>query len=327
VPFKVKLNFSAVLWGAAPQRSAGDTDMAHQVVVIRNGKQCSATIDGGPPLAIGGEATYQGTLGLSNDSGSFGSSLAKKYLFLAKDYRARFPYWADFIEPTAICEGQSFLSLNSYDSARFTFGFGQFAAHVADGDFVTWFRAVLQLPQAGDYFPDLLVQNGRIFQRAAGGQLVQLESKTATAALQAYLNPDPHVVDDAEIIAAARLIHWTINVDLMRALQVEHMVATAKAHTQAADQELQRRGVTLDGLSGDLCCIVMDVLHQGRSDVKHQAYAELTEALKQADRFEALLSVGAKKQPGRVKNLREALASRRAGLAMKSWSTAMQDFV
>jgi hypothetical protein len=303
--------------------------VAHQISVIRSGKKFSATVDGGTPLAIGGETTYGALLGLSNDSGSFGSSLARQYLFLAKDYRAQFPYWADFIEPTAICEGQSFLSLNSYDRARFTYGFGQFAAHVPNGDFVIWFRAVLEQPQAGDYFPDLLLQNGRISQRIAGGQVVQLEDDQTTAALQAYLNADPHAVDDAEIIAAARLMHWTINFDAMRALQVEHMVATAKAHTRGADRELTRRAAPLDGVPGDLCCIVMDVLHQGRSNVPHQAYAELANALGQADRFEALLSIGAETHAGggRVRNLRQALATRRAGLALKSWSSARREFV
>ncbi|MDB5580974.1 MAG: hypothetical protein JWR80_6150 [Bradyrhizobium sp.] len=303
--------------------------MRHQINVIRNGKKFSASVDGGTPLEIGGEATYSGTLGLSNDSGSFGSSLAKQYLFLAKNYRADFPYWADFIEPTAICEGQSFLSLNTYDKARFTFGFGQFAAHVANGDFVVWFRAILQMQQADDYFPDLLVQNGRAFQRTAGGQLVQLEDNNGTAKLQTYLNSDPHAVDDAEIVAAARLIHWTINVEAMRSLQVEHMIATAKLHTRAADSELKKRAESLDGVPGDLCCIVMDVLHQGRSNVKHEAYKELSDALKQGDRFEALLSIGANTHAGggRVKNLREALVTRRAGLAKKSWSSAKSDFV
>jgi len=69
--------------------------------------------------------------------------------------------FGDFIEPTARCEGQSFITLNTYDRARFTFGFAQFAAHEPDGDFVTWFRDMLGQSEASDYFPDLAVKDGR----------------------------------------------------------------------------------------------------------------------------------------------------------------------
>ena len=126
--------------------------------VIRDGKQFSSRADGGNKFAIGTLARFHGNVGLANDN----FSLGKQFLYRASDHRATFGFWADFIEPTAICEGQSFLTLNTYDRARFTFGFAQFAAHVPNGDFVTWFREMLSEPDVNDYFPDLGLQNDRI---------------------------------------------------------------------------------------------------------------------------------------------------------------------
>lgn len=290
--------------------------------IVRDGKDFSVRIDAEAIMPIGSKVRYRNKrtgverFGLSNDAGNFGSERARELLFLAHDYRGIYSFWADFIEPTAICEGQSFLSLNSYDRARFTFGFGQFAAHVPDGDFIHWFRDMLQRPEAIDYFPNLEVIGGRIFKRE-DGKAVAMETAESTEPLQLFFNPTLDDVEDAEVIAAAKFIHWTLMHQGARLLQVQHMVATAQRLVREAD-----RRIVLDGLSADLCCIVMDVRHQGRA-----GYDELKAALLAKDPFAALLEVGAVSQPSRNDNLKAALASRRAALRGWIWSRAMGDFV
>jgi hypothetical protein len=289
--------------------------------VVRDGRQFSARADGGAPVPIGAKVRYRNRsgverFGLSNDSGQFGSAEARSLLYKASDYAGVFPYWADFIEPTAICEGQSFLSLNTYDRARFTFGFGQFAAHVADGDFIRWFRDMLQRPEVVDYFPNLEVRGGRIV-KIEENRAVPMEDAGSTQPLQLYLNPTLEEVEDAEVVAAAKLIHWTNAHPNARLLQVQHMIATARRLVKEADRRLG-----LDGRGGDVCCVVMDVRHQGRA-----GFDDLQQALARQRPFEALLEVGGGGEPGRVANLKAALRTRRAGLAAKKWSRASGDFV
>jgi hypothetical protein len=295
--------------------------VAIQFEILRDGTNFSVRADNGPPIPIGSRVRYRNRrtgidrYGLSNDSGHFGSTEARRRLYRAADYVGTYPYWADFIEPTAICEGQSFLSLNTYDRARFTFGFGQFAAHVADGDFIRWFRDMLQRPEVVDYFPNLEVRGARIF-KVEADRATQLENESSTEPFQLYLNPTLNDVEDAEVIAAAKLIHWTSNHPGARLLQVQHMVATARSLVKQADRRLG-----MDGRGGDICCVVMDVLHQGRA-----GFAELQAALAARRPYEALLQVGAEGEPGRVANLKQALSTRRAALAGRSWSRASGDF-
>ena len=290
--------------------------MSIQFKSIQDGAHFSATADGGAPFPVGARVKYNANHGLSNDTGYFGSDAAKLQLYNAADYEAVHPFWASFIEPTAICEGQSFISLNTYDRAHFTFGFAQFAAHVPDGDFILWFRDVLERPEAADYFPDLKVQGGRIV-KVAGGTTTAMETQATTQPLQLYLNPNLVDVDDAEVIAAARLIHWHTNLPAVRQLQVDHMVATALGLVKRVDNN-----AGLDGRTADLCCIAMDVLHQGRGSM-----GELKAALGSPTPFDSLLKVGAAGQPDRVTNLTKALQTRRAKLQTKKWSRAAGNFV
>ena len=87
--------------------------------------------------------------------------------------------WAHLSEVTVAGEGLvRSTTLNTWDRAAFTFGFLQFAAHVPDGDFVQWFRAMLKHPEAADYFPALRLAGGRIADPSG-----PLESATSTAGL------------------------------------------------------------------------------------------------------------------------------------------------
>ncbi|TSD86343.1 hypothetical protein FFK22_022905 [Mycobacterium sp. KBS0706] len=291
--------------------------MAIHFDIVRDGRHFSARADDGEAFAIASKVRFGGErFGLSNDRGFFGSEEARKVLYVAKDFEAVHPFWCDFIEPTAICEGQSFISLNTFDRARFTFGFGQFAAHVPDGDFIRWFRDMLQRPEVEDYFPNLEVQAGRIV-KVEEARVIPMEDAGSTEPLQLFLNPTLDDVEDAEVIAAAKLIHWTGHHPDVRLLQVQHMINTARRLVKEADRRLG-----LDGRGADLCCIVMDVRHQGRA-----RFDELQAALGARKPFEALLEVGGDGEPQRVQNLKAALETRRAKLKTRTWSRAAGDFV
>ncbi len=296
--------------------------MAIHFDIVRDGNHFSVRPDNAAPFAIGAKVKYRNKktgverFGLSNDGPFFGSTEAKQQIFLSSDFADVYPFWSDFIEPTAICEGQSFLSLNTYDRARFTFGFGQFAAHVPDGDFVRWFRDMLQRPEAIDYFPNLEVQGGRIV-KVEQDTVIAMESKDSTDRLQMFFNPTLDEVEDAEVIGAAKLIHWTNNHPQVRLLQVQHMINTARKLVVEGDKRLG-----LDGRTADLCCIVMDVRHHGRA-----GFADLQEALLAPKPFEALLEVGSTGEPERVRNLKAALGPRRANLQKKKWSRSAGDFL
>jgi len=227
--------------------------MAVHFDILREDSHFSVRVNGEETMPIGARVRFRNRrtgverFGLSNDRPTFGSDFARRFLYKANDYRDTFDFWADFIEPTAICEGQSFISLNTYDRARFTFGFGQFAAHVENGDFVRWFRDMLQRPEAVEYFPNLEVRNGHIV-KIEDTRVIVLEDDETTEPLQKYFNPTLDDVEDAEVIAAAKFIHWTVNTDEVQLLQTQHMINTARRLVKQADRRLG-----LDGRSGDIC--------------------------------------------------------------------------
>ncbi len=280
--------------------------------IVRDGSHFFSRADGGPKFEIGRQVHFQDNIGLANDN----FALGRQFVYKADDHRQGFGFWADFIEPTAICEGRSFLTLNTYDRARFTFGFAQFAAHVPDGDFVIWLRSMLGEPDVNDYFPDLALVNGRVIKNGATGPIT-LETATTTEALMNYLNPSLAGVDDDEVIAAAKFIHWTMNHPNTQMLQVKQMVATGHALLKRADTRLG-----LNNITGDLCCIVMDILHQGRG-----TFGEMLQAMRASDPYKALLSIGSIPQPERVATLRKELNARRDAFKQKRWNSAQKEFV
>lgn len=283
--------------------------------IARVGRDFSCTADRGPRFFVGRKVPYEGNIGLYN---IFGGSPLQKLDFDSKNYVADFGFWAQFVEPTARCEGRNFLTLNTYDRAAFTFGFGQFAAHVPDGDFVTYFRALLGRPEAHQYFPSLALIGGRIH-KVDGPTPVVLESETSTAPLMAYLNPTLSEVEDEEVIAAAKLIHWTSNVREARLAQIEEMIRTFKAFMHSADA----RGL-IDGREAAQCCVIADVLHHGRGG--RMAWTLIASALHSADPFDSLIEIGAPKWKERKDTLRKAIDAQPTMKTMH-WSHAASDFV
>jgi hypothetical protein len=280
--------------------------------IIRNGSNFFCTADDGLRFFVGRQVKYKQRIGLYN---VFAGSPIPKSRYAAADFAGHFGFWAEFIDPTAECEGRSFLTLNTYDRAAFTFGFAQFAAHVPDGDFVKYFRAMLRLPNASSYFPTLEIDNGRIT-RDDGPTPAPLETSGSTDPLMHYLNPSPNGVEDEEVIAAARFIHWTISDPAARALQTDGTVATFRSYMAQAD----RRGL-INGRTADLCCVVGDIIHQGRG-----TWAEIGHAIKSSNPFDNLIAIGSPEYDGRKRTLRRMIRSN-PNMTGKTWDSASADFV
>lgn len=283
--------------------------------ILRTGNDFSVKADNEPSFYVGRRVPYQGKIGLYN---IFSGSKLEKLNFTAGDFAADFGFWAEFIEPTALCEGRNFLTLNTYDRAAFTFGFGQFAAHVPNGDFVHYFRAILGLPNATDYFPHLDVVNGRIT-KTDGPAPITLEDDESTTRLMKYLNPDLSEVQDAEVIAGAKLIHISSKHGAARQMQVKVMTDTYKTFMKRADKR-----VGINGKGAHLCCIIADILHHGRGG--SMTWPLIDSAMKSSNPYAQLLAIGKPHWNERLKTLKNALDAR-PHFKVKTWSSTAGAFV
>ncbi len=266
----------------------------------------------GDRFLVGKRVSFDGGKGLVNLSGT----PAQRYDRHA--FRDTHGFWADFLHPTATAEGALYHALNTYDRARFTFTFLQFAAHVPNGDFVRFLRGLLALPLAAEYFPDLRLANGRIVRLTDAGP-VALESDESTARLMNYLNPSREQVEDTEVIQAAKFVHWAQHDPEHRRVQVDVGIALFRAKMREYAERY-----TLDGAPDDLCLVISDIRHQGRAKS-----VEIIDALRQPDPLTALLAIGQHRFPARIATLhREIDALRGEGtLGMRKYDAAARDFV
>lgn len=256
---------------------------------LEEGNKYFGKIDGARFL-IGSRVPYQDGKGLVNARGT----AAQKYN--RAQFRDKYGFWADFIHPTAMAEGALFHTLNTYDRAFFTFSFLQFAAHVPNGDFVVYLRALLKLPSAAEYFPDLVLAGERVCRVTDHGPM-PLESDTSTAGLCDYLNPTTKEIEDTEVIQSAKFVHWAQNDALNRQAQIEVGIAHFRRNMA---QYAVRYG--LDGVAAPLCLVIADIRHQGRA--KSPA---IIAALASQKPLDALLSLGSALYPERVKVLRREI--------------------
>lgn len=256
---------------------------------LEEGNKYFGRIDG-KRFYIGSRVPYLDGKGLVNGSGT----AVQKYDRV--QFRDRYGFWADFIHPTAMAEGALFHTLNTYDRAFFTFSFLQFAAHVPNGDFVVYLRALLKLPLASEYFPDLVLIGERICRLTDGGS-IQLETDTSTAGLCDYLNPTVKEIEDTEVIQAAKFVHWAQNDVLNRQAQIDVGIA----HFRRNMAQYATR-YDLDGAAAATCLVVADIRHQGRAKS-----AAIISALASPKPLDALLSLGAALYPQRVRVLRREI--------------------
>jgi hypothetical protein len=256
---------------------------------LEEGSKYFGRIDGGR-FFIGSRVPYREGKGLVNARGTASQRYDRA------QFRARYGFWADFIHPTAMAEGALFHTLNTYDRAFFTFSFLQFAAHVPNGDFVVYLRALLKLPLAAEYFPDLVLVGERVCRVTDTGPVL-LESDTSTAGLCDYLNPSVKEIEDTEVIQAAKFVHWAQTDPLNRQTQIDVGIAHFRRNMQ---QYAQR--YALDGAPAAICLVVADIRHQGRA--KSPA---IVAALANPKPLDALLSLGSALYPQRVKVLRREI--------------------
>ncbi|MCP1382994.1 hypothetical protein [Runella salmonicolor] len=270
---------------------------------------------------IGRETVYQGNSGLFNVTISPGLS------YKPEDYEAEFGFWAYFITPTAMCESQgSFFCLNTYDRAKFTFSFMQYAAHVPNGDFVIFLRKLLGLDLAREYFPRLQLKEGKIHYLNTNGTLSSLEPAPGAeenTALMKYLNPSLDEIEFQELITAARFVHWAMNDPAHRKLQVEVAISLFKNNMAG-----YARQYNLDGVLDEICLVICDIRHQGRARSSHIISALNTNGNTQKA-LQNLLELGRVHYPERIKTLKTKLQELKANghLGTKKYHLATKDFV
>ncbi len=211
--------------------------------------------------------------------------------------------WAYLLDVTGFCESKNYLNLiNTYDRARFTFGFYQLAAHTPRDNLILLFRAALQDEEFKAIFRDLTLKGGKVFRVAQDGTETDLEEEFYDPAtdeqqiqrFMAYLNPERNKIDEQEVLQAARVVWWANNSPTCAKIQVR----TANAILQRKMSERYARWYDLDGRSDVICAIVADIHHQGRA-----GKAAVKQALAGSNKVAALLKLGKDKFPERVATL------------------------
>jgi hypothetical protein len=294
--------------------------MAINFSFSQSGTSRFAQVIGGgqPKFLVGKETVYQHT-----KHGLYNLSIPNGLAYKPDDYSGEYGFWAYFIAPTAKAESNnSFVCLNTYDRARFTFSFMQYAAHVPNGDFVKFFRQLLALPNAADYFPKLVLQNNRIFYRQSTGALTQLESDQSTENLMNYLNPSLNAIENQELICAARMVHWATNDPQHRRIQVKIAIDHFKENMKRYAQSYN-----LDGYPDKICQIICDIRHQGRASSQ-----QIINALNSGGNFETaynrLLQLGQPLYASRINTVRAVIKNLTdAGIFGKKYKFSTNEFV
>lgn len=248
-------------------------------------------------------------------------------VYKGDDYTADLDHWAYLLEATGHCEsGNRFNLFNTYDRAKFTFGFYQLAAHTPRDNLILLFRAFMALPDMAAYFPELKMVDGRLHRVDAVNGATDLEfefqngDEIQLAHFMNYLNPNRKLIDTQEILMAARLVHWA-----------NTSAAHRKVQVQVSADILQRKMTqryhpwfNLDGKSDIVCLIIADILHQGRG-----GKATVRTALASANPVQALSEVGAAKYPERVTALKAVIQRLQSAgkIGHKRYDAAQNAFV
>jgi hypothetical protein len=287
---------------------------------LANGRTAHyATLAGSnqPKFVIGYRTLYLGNSGLYN------VSIINNLVYKPEDYANQLGFWAYFIYPTAKAESKgSYLCLNTYDRAQFTFSFMQYAAHVPNGDFIKFFKKLLALPIAAQYFPKIVLQNGRIFYRNPNGILTQLEDDVSTQPLMNYFNPGLSEVENQELICAARMVHWASNDAEHRKIQVETAIDHFKNNMKDYDKRFG-----LNNVPAKVCQVICDIRHQGRGTNDRIALALNTNG--DYDKaFRNLLSIGEVNYSTRINTVKSTINDLiNKGLFNKKYDSATNNFV
>jgi hypothetical protein len=208
------------------------------------------------------------------------------------DYAGRFGHFAYLLELSGHCESKNrFNLINTYDRAKFTFGFYQLAAHTPNDNLILLMRDLVGSGIAKNHFPDLKMINGALHQVDADGGTTNLEKSSPTGpggseqlqAFMDYLNPRRKELDREEVLAAARIMHLANTSAEAREVQVERSA-------KIMERKMARWGTKyhLDGKPDTICAVISDIHHQGRASV-----ARVKEALASAKPLDNLIDINA----------------------------------
>lgn len=193
--------------------------------------------------------------------------------FEAKDYVDQIDHWAYLLHITGYCESKNYFNLiNTYDRAKFTFGFYQLAAHTPNDNLILLFRQALKLSAAREYFPELALIDGKVHRVDPDGDYTNLETimptgKNKSKQLQLfmnYLNPKRYSIEQQEVLQTARLMHWMTSDLSFRAQYIQ-------VSNDILQHKMSRRyhsWYNLDGQSDIICALIADIHHQGRAKKK-----------------------------------------------------------
>jgi hypothetical protein len=247
----------------------------------------------------------------------------------ARFYEPTIHQWAYLIDLTASCESQNHFNLiNTYDRARFTYGFYQLAAHTPRDNLILLFREALLDPGFQKLFPDLRLIGGRVFRAAADGTATDLEAEVFDPAtgehqlknFMAYLNPERTLIDEQEVLQCARTVWWANETQPGVDLQVK----VANHLLQRKFSERYAEWYDLDGQLDTVCAIIADIHHQGRGTKK-----AVRAALSAPNQQEALLEIGSDKYPERIATLSARIQKWKDAGAMgrKTFNPALNEFM
>lgn len=309
---------------AAHQASAGATFTLRKVPVSETRNDYFVTYSGQAEFYLGRETQYGALRGLTQPS-------AKVYgrRYETGKYIEEYGSVAAILGIIAAGESDGYFNrLNSYDRAAFTFGFFQMAAHTPRDNLILLVRRLAaEHPGFQVLFPELKVIDGKLH-KVVGEHRMSLENEYPRPAkpselnlrdFMQYLNADGSKVDDAELNAAARLVHLANSDDAFNHLQVN-----------LAAQILMRRmrnayglWYGLNGASDLICAAIADIHHQGRG-TKQQVKDALANASAVKGRLELLCKIGSEKYPERCLALQGALkeAQRNGSLGKQVFDSA-----
>ena len=244
------------------------------------------------------------------------------------DYTATLDHWAYLLYATGYCESKNFFNVfNTYDRAKFTYGFYQLAAHTPKDNLILLFRRLVNLDLAKQYFPELTLINGKLHRINEDGGSTDLETVMQTGPNNAdqlqlfmnYLNPNRKPIEEQEVLQVARLMHWTVNDPALRQLQV----TVAGEILQHKMSTRYSQWYPLHGKSDTICALIADIHHQGRANRE-----KVQNALNAANPEKALLSVNPN-YATREADLRDVINELKAAgkLGQKKYDAANNEFI
>jgi len=244
------------------------------------------------------------------------------------DHIATLDQWVYLLYATGYCESKNFFNVfNTYDRAKFTYGFYQLAAHTPKDNLILLFRRLIGLDLAKQYFPELTLIDGKLHRVNEDGGSTNLETVMQTGPnggdqlqlFMNYLNPNRKPIEEQEVLQVARLMHWTVNDPAIRQLQV--MVAG-----EILQDKMSRRysqWYPLHGKSDTICALIADIHHQGRAKRE-----KVKDALSSSDPENALFSVNPN-YASREADLRHVVNELKAAgkLGQKRYDAANNEFI